>query len=134
MRGDESEGARLIERIAHVEDLGSQDTLDYVYAFQAWYQRRLGYELGGVENARRNVLYAFKELAELLDELPWKWHRKNQPPVDRKRLVREFADLLVFSLNVLLHCGVGHRELRQGVVDTLAKNLMRLEDGTNVAA
>ena len=128
MTHGDDEGAWLVGRIAK----SKSDTLNDIYAFQAWYQEQLGYEIGGIENARRNVLYAFAELAELLDELPWRWHRKGQPPVDKGALVGEFADLLVFLMNVLLHCGVTDAELRRGISDTLAKNLGRLDDGTNI--
>ena len=108
------------------------DSLERVYLFQKRYQEALGYTLGGTEHMRRNVLYAFAELAELLDEIPgWKWHRPDGHAPDRERLVGEFADVFVFLLNVLVHAGVSVDELRAGVTGTLVKNLNRLEDGTN---
>src|SRR3990167_8857127 len=108
------------------------DSLKRVYLFQQEYQTALGYELGGVENMRRNVLYAFAELAELLNEVPgWKWHRPDDRTPDKERLVGEFADVFVFLLNVLVHAGVSVDELRTGVTSTLTKNLNRLTDGTN---
>lgn len=130
MTYDNERGPELVREVARA----GPDTLERLYEFQIWYQRRLGYEIGGTEYARRNVLYAFSELAELLDELPWKWHRAYDWQVHKGRVVGEFADLLVFLLNVLLHCGVTDRELRRGIAETLVKNLGRLEDGTNTPA
>src|SRR3972149_8434485 len=108
------------------------DSLERVYLFQQEYQTALGYETGGIENMRRNVLYAFAELAELLNEIPgWKWHRSDRRALDKKRLVDEFADVFVFLLNVLIHAGVSVEELEQGLTKTLNKNLDRLNNGTN---
>ena len=123
------ERERLPQSVYQFEKTGQ---LSDLYAFQHVYQIALGYEVpGGLEPARRNVLYSFMELAELLNELPWKWHREylTEPSLDA--LAEEFADTLVFQMNILLHMGVTAAGLHRAVVSVLKKNVERLEAGTN---
>ena len=47
-------------------------------------------------------------------------------------IAREFADVLAFMLNVLVHMDVNESEMQDGVIATMMKNLRRLEEGVNV--
>jgi len=120
------------------------DSLSLIYLRQKIYQLLMGYTLPPAESApvqshtpqqteavRRNILYAFDELAELLHEFPWKWHRDAAPAVDKKRVVGEFGDLFVFLLNVLAQADVSEAELVAGLADVQQKNFRRWREGVN---
>ncbi|KKL27102.1 hypothetical protein LCGC14_2388570, partial [marine sediment metagenome] len=97
------------ESSVKVLTIADVDPLSITYLRQKLYQLLMGYELpsseggprlrelseGEIEAVRRNVLYAFQELSEFLNEFPWKWHRDTKP-VDRMKVVEEFGDGVVF--------------------------------------
>ncbi|KKM15152.1 hypothetical protein LCGC14_1698950 [marine sediment metagenome] len=119
------------------------NVMSVVYLRQKIYQLLMGYALpregGGqfktlseaeTEAVRRNVLYAYGELSELLSEFPWKWHREADP-VDRLKVAEEFGDLLVFLLNVLAQVGITDDEREAGLERIQRKNFTRYFSGVN---
>lgn len=123
--------ARLRELIRGLE-LGD-DALETLYEFQRAYQEALGDARGGPNAVRRNLLAAFVELGELAQALPLKWYRRADREIDHEAVAGEFADVLAFALNALMHAGLTREDVRRGVLDTMRKNLGRLEVGLNQA-
>lgn len=68
---------------------------------------------------QKEVLAIISELAEILDEVNFKWW-KDPKPVDKGRLTEELVDLLHFFLSTCLKVGIGPDELFEAY---RAKNL-----------
>lgn len=91
------------------------DKLDEIFAMQ----QKLNEDIA----ARRNLdgismeqwmqkltLAMLSEMAELLDEVNFKWW-KNKKPVDRDALCEELTDMLHFFISMCLRAGMDAREL-----------------------
>jgi len=94
----------ISQRAEHVAPLGSG--LDKLVEIQGIVSALSPHALPGddeqasPDQIRTYILAATVELMEVLQELPWKpW--KNYKPVDKKRVVDEFADVLAF-LGIIL--------------------------------
>ncbi len=132
------------ESFAKVLTIADVDPLSITYLRQKLYQLLMGYELpsseggprlkelseGEIEAVRRNVLYAFQELSEFLNEFPWKWHRE-PASVDRMKVIEEFGDEFVFMLNALAQVGITGDELVAGLDRIQRKNFSRYFSGVN---
>lgn len=107
-----------------------RDSLQVFYEFQRAYQEALGDATGGVEAARRSALAAFVELGELVGAMNYKWYRAGER-LDVAKLAGEFADVLAFMLNVLVHMEVSGQDAHDALIATMQKNLHRLDEGIN---
>jgi NTP pyrophosphatase (non-canonical NTP hydrolase) len=117
-------------------DLGLNDTLRVLFKFQRAYQRRLGCaDVISMDHARRNVLYAYAELGEILNAIPdWRWHRSpTGAPPDVEMIAEEAVDLLVFVINIMIHSGTTIDDFHGAVAEVLKKNIKRIESGKNVS-
>ena len=126
-----SESTQRLKQLIRDAQQG-RDILATFYEFQRAYQEALNDGAGGVEAARRSALAAFVELGELVGAMNYKWYRAGER-LDNAKLAGEFADVLAFMLNVLLHMGISGQEAHDAVIATMQKNLYRLEEGVNIA-
>ena len=110
------------------------DKLDTIFAMQKKLNediiRRRGLE--GIPDdvwIQRQVLAMLSELAELLDEVNFKWW-KNPKPVNQDALRDELVDILHFFVSMCLRAGMDADEL---LARYLAKNEenFRRQDGTS---
>ena len=125
-----SESTQRLKQLL-VDAQQGRDILLTFYEFQRAYQEALDDSAGGVDAARRNALAAFVELGELVGAMNYKWYRAGER-LDVAKLAGEFADVLAFMLNVLVHMEVSGQEAHDAVVATMQKNLFRLEEGVNM--
>ena len=65
-----------------------------------------------------------REVVEIIDELPWKWWRVRQKPVDKEKLKDEVIDLLHLVIEFCILVGMDARET---VSRYIAKNKINLE-------
>jgi len=99
------------------------DRLDELFRMQAAFdeevarRRQLTYD--PATWVQKEVLAMVSELAEILDEVNFKWW-KDPKPVDKGRLTEELVDLLHFFLSTCLKVGIGPDELFEAY---RAKNL-----------
>lgn len=126
-----SESTQRLKQLL-VDAQQGHDVLLTFYEFQRVYQEALNDGVGGVEAARRSALAAFVELGELVGAMNYKWYRAGER-LDTAKLAGEFADVLAFILNVLLHMDISRQETQDAVIATMQKNLSRLEEGVNMA-
>jgi dimeric dUTPase (all-alpha-NTP-PPase superfamily) len=84
------------------------------------------------ENLRTYGLALMVEIAEFIQELPWKPWRENRP-TDTDRVTDEFADILAFIgliINYLEQMGISHEELAAAYFRKTLVNVERLTPKT----
>ncbi len=78
---------------------------------------------------QKQVLATLSELAELLDEVNFKWW-KNPKPVNRDAVREELTDILHFFISMCLKAGLDGQTLFDRYVKKNRENFMR-QDGTS---
>ena len=113
---------------------------------QQEYQERLGWitcphpgtsniDEEDIELIRRYALCTIAEMGELLEVVPWRWHRSGANGVvrfARQRYLEEWADTLAFVINLAVVVGATPEELESAWAVVVEKNRRRLESGQNV--
>lgn len=99
-----------------------RDRLEHIFELQQRFdsdlaaRRGLDYDLGTW--VQKEVLAMVSELAELLDEVNFKWW-KNPRPIDRERVKEELIDILHFFVSTCLKTGLSADDVYRAY---LAKN------------
>jgi dimeric dUTPase (all-alpha-NTP-PPase superfamily) len=91
------------------------DKLDIIFDMQQRFQDELisRRALGDISMERwlqMQTLAMVSELAELIDEVNFKWW-KNPKPVDDSRVREELVDILHFFISMCVHAGLSSSEL-----------------------
>lgn len=119
------------EKIAKI--IGSDaDKLNKIFALQAQLDgdivERRGLDAPSRDNEcewmQRKTLAMLSELAELLDEVNFKWW-KNPKPVDDDRVKSELVDILHFFVSMCLTSGMDADELYRRYLDKNKENFDR---------
>lgn len=104
------------------------DRLDELFRLQAAFDeevaRRRQLSFDTATWIQKEVLAMISELAEILDEVNFKWW-KDPKPLDRERLTEEMVDLLHFFLSACLKAGIGPDELFEAYRAKNAENFRR---------
>lgn len=79
-----------------------------------------------MEWMQKYTLALVSELAEMLDEVNFKWW-KNEKPVDEPALKEELVDILHFFLSMCLAAGLDAEEIYQIYLKKNAENFARQE-------
>ena len=109
----------------------TMDKLDKIFALQQSFQEELieKRHLGGItpeEWIQKQTLAMISELAELLDEVNFKWW-KNPKPVDSAALKEELVDILHFFVSMCLSAGMDAGELYEIYIEKNKENILRQE-------
>lgn len=78
---------------------------------------------------QKEVLALISELAEILDEVNFKWWKDPQE-IDGERLKEEIVDVLHFFVSMCLKAGIGPEELYQAYIDKNQENFARQQGQT----
>jgi len=112
-----------------------KDKLDDMWARQHEFQTLLGTldrvtdEDTLVEHVKDNVLAAYAELTELLNECDWKAWARGKRTVRAQAMLSEAVDVWCFLCNIMLGLGVKPDEFYQKYQDKMAVNFSRQEAG-----
>lgn len=79
-----------------------------------------------MEWMQKYTLALVSELAEMLDEVNFKWW-KNEKPVDEAALKEELVDILHFFLSMCLAAGMDAEQIYRIYLDKNAENIKRQE-------
>ncbi|HOB40050.1 MAG: dUTPase [Limnochordia bacterium] len=79
---------------------------------------------------QKEVLAIMSELAEILDEVNFKWW-KDPKEIDRERLLEEIVDVLHFFVSMCLKAGIGPEELYRAYIRKNQENFARQEGRTD---
>ncbi|NLW21514.1 MAG: dUTPase [Clostridiales bacterium] len=82
--------------------------------------------LDPMEWMQKYTLAMLSELAEMLDEVNFKWW-KNKKPVDEQALKEELVDILHFFLSMCLAAGLDAEEMHRIYLRKNAENIARQE-------
>lgn len=107
------------------------DMLERIFTLQQAFQNDLVEKrhlqgIGPAEWIQKQTLAMISELAELLDEVNFKWW-KNPKPIDEGALKEELVDILHFFVSMCLAAGMDAKELYQRYIDKNKENIMRQE-------
>ncbi len=107
------------------------DKLDQIFALQQGFQDKLKKErhLEGIpmeEWLQKQTLAMISELAELLDEVNFKWW-KNPKELDRPAIQEELSDILHFFISMCLEAGMTAEDLFRVYTGKNRENVMRQE-------
>ena len=91
------------------------DRLDEIFALQKKFndelvQRRALHDIPGEQWIKMQTLAMISELAELIDEVNFKWW-KNEKPVNLDNVKDELVDILHFFVSMCLSAGMDASEL-----------------------
>lgn len=104
------------------------DKLEHIFAQQEKFDRELaarrGLEFDLSTWVQKEVLAIMVELAELLDEINYKWW-KTPHPVDQDAVKEELADVLHFFISLCLKAGLTADELYEAYLAKNAENFRR---------
>lgn len=75
---------------------------------------------------QKEILAIISELAEILDEVNFKWW-KDARPIDHDKLKEEIVDVLHFFVSMCLKAGIGPEELYEAYMAKNAENFRRQE-------
>ncbi|NLB91249.1 MAG: dUTPase [Clostridiales bacterium] len=108
-----------------------KDMLEHIFALQHSFQQELieHRHLEGIspqEWIQKQTLAMISELAELLDEVNFKWW-KNPKPVDAHALKEELVDILHFFVSMCLSAGMDAKELYDIYLEKNKENILRQE-------
>lgn len=110
------------------------DKLDTIFAMQKSFDDDLT-ERRGLEGIssdvwiQRETLAMLSELAELLDEVNFKWW-KDAKPVDEVRVKEELVDILHFFVSMCLKMGMNAQELHDMYLEKNRENFERQRGNT----
>lgn len=105
-----------------------RDRLEHIFELQRRFdsdlaaRRGLDYDLGTW--VQKEVLAIVSELAELLDEVNFKWW-KNPKPIDRERVKEELIDILHFFVSTCLKAGLTAEDVYQAYLTKNEENFRR---------
>lgn len=110
------------------------DKLDNIFKYQQMFDAELAERRGltGIPMEvwiQRETLAMLSELAELIDEVNFKWW-KNEKPVDVDNVKNELVDILHFFVSMCLKTGMSAEELHQRYLDKNKENFAR-QHGTS---
>ena len=105
------------------------DKLDEIFTLQKSYQddlaqRRGLHDIPMEQWIQRQTLAMISELAELIDEVNFKWW-KNEKPVDEGRVRDELVDILHFFVSMCLSAGMTSEELHERYTSKNKENFNR---------
>lgn len=109
----EHNGADKLDVIFELQkklDTDIQTRRDLDFTMQQWIQK--------------DVLAMVSELAELLDEVNFKWW-KNEKPIDEAALHGELVDILHFFVSMCIRAGLTSDELYEGYIEKNRENFDR---------
>lgn len=107
------------------------DKLDEIFRLQGFFQQELIEKRGlsGIspqEWIQKQTLAMVSELAELLEEVNFKWW-KNPKPLDEGALKEELVDILHFFVSMCLTAGMSPEELYRIYLEKNRENILRQE-------
>ncbi len=107
------------------------DKLDYIFHLQQLFQEELieKRHLHGLTTQQwieKQTLAMLSEMAELLDEVNFKWW-KNPKPLNEDAIKEELVDILHFFVSMCLTTGMDGKELYQRYVEKNKENIKRQE-------
>ncbi len=105
------------------------DRLEHIFALQERFdsdlaRRRQLPEYSPAEWIQKEVLAMVAELAELLEEVNFKWW-KNPHPLDHEAIKGELVDILHFLVSTCLKAGISADEFYQGYLTKNQENFHR---------
>ncbi|MDD5016488.1 MAG: dUTPase [Eubacteriales bacterium] len=105
------------------------DKLENIFKFQQMFDAELAEKRGlqGIsmeEWIQKETLAMLSELAELIEEVNFKWW-KNEKPVDADKVKGELVDILHFFVSMCLKTGMDAEELHQRYLDKNKENFAR---------
>jgi len=108
------------------------DKLERIFELQKGFQDKLKRErdLGGIsmeEWLQRQTLALVSELAELLEEVNFKWW-KNPHALNRPAIHEELCDILHFFISMCIEAGMSAEDLYNGYAGKNHENVLR-QDG-----
>lgn len=110
------------------------DKLDVIFEYQRRFDTELAEKRGLTDISmeqwiQRETLAMLSELAELIDEVNFKWW-KNPKPIDEDKVKDELVDILHFFVSMCLKTGMSAGELHQRYLDKNKENFAR-QHGTS---
>jgi dimeric dUTPase (all-alpha-NTP-PPase superfamily) len=111
------------------------DKLENIFRYQNMFDTELA-EKRGLNNIpmeawiQKETLAMLSELAELIDEVNFKWW-KNEKPVDPDKVKEELVDILHFFVSMCLKAGMDAEELHRRYLDKNRENFAR-QNGRSV--
>lgn len=111
--------------------MDTMDRLEQIFVWQSRFdqeliQRRKLEHITPEEWIQKETLAMMSELAELLDEVNFKWW-KNPKPVDREAVKEELVDILHFFVSMCLKVDITPQELYEAYRQKNIENLKRQE-------
>ncbi len=111
-----------------------RDKLEQIFALQSAFDQELceARGLGDITREQwiqRETLAMISELAELIDEVNFKWW-KNPKPVDEDAVKGELVDILHFLVSMCLKMGMGAEELHARYLAKNRENFQRQQGNT----
>ena len=105
------------------------DKLDQIFALQAGFQDKLKQERGLTDIPmeqwlQKETLAMVSELAELLEEVNFKWW-KNPHELNQKNIREELSDILHFFVSMCLEAGMSAEDLFETYVGKNRENHLR---------
>jgi dimeric dUTPase (all-alpha-NTP-PPase superfamily) len=105
------------------------DKLEHIFEWQGRFDAELAEQrgLGGIpmeQWIQKETLAMLSELAELIDEVNFKWW-KNPKPVDTDKVKDELVDILHFFVSMCIKTGMDAKELHQRYLDKNKENFAR---------
>ena len=105
-----------------------QDKLEVIFGLQKALDtdiaERRGLEFTPEQWIQKDVLAMVSELAELLDEVNFKWW-KNPKPIDSESLQGELVDILHFFISMCIRAGMDADKLYNGYIAKNKENFDR---------
>lgn len=124
MNNDRASG---IER-ADIGSAGAMDRLSVIFELQRSLDNdiasRRGLDFTPEQWIQKDVLAMVSELAELLDEVNFKWW-KNPKPIDSESLQGELVDILHFFVSMCIRAGMDADKLYRGYIEKNKENFDR---------
>lgn len=104
------------------------DKLDVIFELQKKLdtdiQERRSLDFPMEQWIQKDVLAMISELAELLDEVNFKWW-KNEKPIDEEALHGELVDILHFFVSMCIRAGLDSDKLYEGYIAKNKENFDR---------
>ncbi len=110
------------------------DKLESIFEYQIRFDTELADKRGlhGIpleQWIQKETLAVISELAELIDEVNFKWW-KNEKPVDKDKVKEELVDILHFFISMCHKTGMDAEELYRRYLDKNKENFAR-QNGTS---
>ncbi len=111
------------------------DKLDMIFSLQKRFDddlalRRGLHDIPADVWIQRETLAMLSELAELLDEVNFKWW-KDEKPIDERRIKEELVDILHFFTSMCLKMGMTAQELHDMYLEKNSENFERQKGNTD---